>query len=388
VDDCGGRTMRRAVLICGLLVLAGLAAGFRSTRDGEPSAASVTQAMDKVYAAYERELVGMCAGAVDGPVAVAKCYGRRVRGGTARPNPNTLFLIDSVTKTFTATLLAIRVEQHSIPSLDTKVKPYWPSGDDRADVPDALTFADLAQHYSGLPGGQTPPASGLDAYLRSAAGALKQASCWSRKKGCGYLYSNRGFGVLGTLLALHDGRADGTLGPWAPDNASAVTGPLGMTSTKTWLEWQASNPLYYESHRAIAHGTDHWAGQPYGDPAGALYSSARDMLTWLRYSMGLAGSTELVAAHHWLFDYVKLRPENHKIMKTGLAWTVDARTGTPCVEKDGGGLGFSAFVLFAEHQRRGVFVLLNNSPATDIGVIARALVNGLPTTPGAGSLTC
>ena len=73
-------------------------------------------------------LVGMCAGALAGDVSAIKCYGRTGAGSSQTPDERTLFQIGSISKTFTATLLADRVAQGTV-SLDTTVRSLIPAGD-------------------------------------------------------------------------------------------------------------------------------------------------------------------------------------------------------------------------------------------------------------------
>ena len=53
------------------------------------------------------------------------------------------------TKTFVATLLALRVHQHSL-KLSSKVRAFFPASD-KPGIGAAMTLQDLASHHSGLP---------------------------------------------------------------------------------------------------------------------------------------------------------------------------------------------------------------------------------------------
>ena len=68
----------------------------------------------------------------------------------------------------------------------------------------------------------------------------------------------------------------------------------------------------------------------------ALLDGRRTM--WMRFSMGLAGPANLLAAHHWLYDTAS-RPTAAPNEKIGLAWNVNTSTGTSCVWKGGDGQG-------------------------------------------------
>ncbi len=111
------------------------------------------------------------------------------------------------------------------------------------------------------------------------------------------------------------------------------------------------------------------------------------MLKWMRFSMGLSGPPNLLAAHHLLYDTASL-PTAAANEKIGLAWNVNTSTGTSCVWKGGDGQGFHSYMLFVKGQKRGVFLLFNNAPVTSKFTIGKELLNTLPATPGAGSPTC
>ena len=248
-----------------------------------------------------------------------------------------------------------------------------------------LTLLDLADHYSGLPK-QAPSADNVDDFLLKTGVCLGKSSCRHDVPAQSFLYSNWAVGVLGNLLALHDGFSDGTLTPWEKDNDKTITAPLGMTETRSRQDWLASDPTGFLLHRAVS-GQES-ANNRYVAPAGGLYSSAHDMLLWLRYSMGLTGSPGLLAAHHLLYDDPPLRPTSNANQKIGLVWDITSGNGVTCISKAGDGQGFHAYVIFVKGQKRGAFLLVNNTPTTSYRSIATEILNALPATPGAGSPTC
>src|SRR5690606_4907143 len=77
-------------------------------------------------------------------------YGETEKGNKQLPDENTLFEIGSVSKTFTATLLAYLAQTQQI-SLDDPITQYLP--DSIAVNPDLqrITLEQLANHTSGLP---------------------------------------------------------------------------------------------------------------------------------------------------------------------------------------------------------------------------------------------
>jgi CubicO group peptidase (beta-lactamase class C family) len=343
--------------------------------------------MDDIWTKYQSQLVGMCLGAVDDDVAVTKCFGKKAPGATVAPNQRTLFRIESVSKTFAATLLAARLQEGKV-TLDEKVRTLVPLVAGKTMYPPSLTLRDLAQHYSGLPK-PTPKAANVDVFLTKTGTCLASSSCRVAAPGATFLYSNWGVSVLGNLLAVHDGFVDGSVTPWDRDSEQTITGPLGMKDTRSFQGWVVADPIGFASRRALS-GTP-GTPNPYSAPGGGLYSSAHDMLLWLRYSMGLHGTTFLLEANHWLYRDTPLRPTKSAGRSVGLVWDVMAGSGAggvECISKAGDGAGFHAQLHFVEGKKRGVFLLVNDTPTTSYRTIADELLNTLPPTPGAGSVQC
>ena len=148
-------------------------------------------------------------------------------GGFGEAGPRTIFQIGSVTKVFTALLLADMAERGEV-HLSDPAASYLP-----VHVGDGPTLADLATHTSGLP--RLPrgllrsallhpgdpyaryPAARL---VRDAGRALRAGS-----PGSPYAYSNFGCGLLGYLL----GQASGT--PYETLVTTRICGPLGLPDT-------------------------------------------------------------------------------------------------------------------------------------------------------------
>ena len=89
----------------------------------------------------------------------SECYGRVSPTSPRPPDLDTLFAIGSVTKTFTATLLALRVHQGSV-TLDDPVKEFVPRRDSPNRLPASMTFARPRQSLLGAPAGSGAPRLG------------------------------------------------------------------------------------------------------------------------------------------------------------------------------------------------------------------------------------
>jgi D-alanyl-D-alanine-carboxypeptidase/D-alanyl-D-alanine-endopeptidase len=387
--------------VLALVVLIGSAAGSRTTRADDPTAASVDAKLQRIWTKYKSQFQGrgMCLGASDDGINRIKCFGKKAPGGNTPPNAHTLFHIASISKTFGATLLALRVEQGKVHLLDP-VRTYVPNAEKglfpKAGATPGLTLVDLAQHYSGLPHG-TPSATSVDDLLQKTGDCLILSTCHVHPPETTYSYSNWGVAVLGTLLAVDDGYPDGSIGPWSADNRHAITGPLGMSETRSWQDWLKNDPTTFQAHRAST-GSEQFQQSPYESPGSGVWSSPYDMLIWLRYSMGLAGSGDLAAAVPFLYDDPSdnTRPTKHAPTTIGLVWKIDPGTGGSCISKAGDGGDFHAYFVFLDRksepagdkQRRGVFLLVTKTPTTNYRAIATELLNSLPTKTGEQKPTC
>jgi len=98
--------------------------------------------------------------------------------------------------------------------------------------------------------------------------------------------------------------------------------------------------------------------------AGAIYSTAKDMLTFLAANMGvkepnLSGAMDM--AH-------KVRVAAGKTMKVGLGWHIRDNEKTQIIWHNGGTGGYCSFCGFLKDKKIGVIVLTNmNISADDIG---------------------
>ena len=351
--------------------------------------------LDHVFKANRKHVVGMCVGAKAGDVGVIRCYGRRAAGSSAPAKASTLWAIDSLTKTFAATLLALRVHQGSL-SLTNTVQTFMPTAD-QAGVGSAMTLQQLANHHSGLPRLQpSPPPQDVGDVFDQLAACEPDSNCRLDQPGAAYHYSNFAFNVLGQILAQHDGfRASAGIRGWDADNRKNVTGPLDLKQTLTYDTWKNCCNSTFLARRA--RGTNA-SGQPTADPptfpgapvtnpAGGLFSTARDMFRWMRFSMGELGPPGLRAAQKLL--YAKhLQPTNNakpNAGKVGLGWQINIHGKVRCVYKAGGGLGFSSYMTFVQGRPRGAFVLLNTDHGIDATTpkaadLANAIIDGLPFT--------
>jgi serine-type D-Ala-D-Ala carboxypeptidase/endopeptidase len=234
-----------------------------------------------------RRRVGVVVGhqAPDGTTTV-RSTGRASLPDGGAPDARTRFEIGSITKTFTGLALARAVAAGRL-DLDTPVGELVEevAGLGRGGVP--VTLRHLATHTSGLPRvhisavrGTLDMYRGLDPYRDHSAAALLTAIRTGRLRrtpGTGrQAYSNSGFGLLGIALARHAGLSYEDL------VRRDVTGPLGLAGTGTADQAtpeQTARTAGGHHRRRTPVSAWNLAALP---GAGALHSTATDLLSWGR----------------------------------------------------------------------------------------------------------
>lgn len=270
------------------------------------------------------------------------------------PTGRTLYELGSVTKVYTALLLADAVQRREV-ALDTPASELLPPG---VTMPvreqGVITLQHLVNHSSGLP--PIPPSiaarpkpddpfAGYDENLLYAD--LVQTQLLSTP-GERILMSEYGSGVLGTLLA----RKLGTRFEQAVE--TRIAKPLGLRDTFFDV------PAGAASRRVQGTNPDLAAVKPWSwgalAAASGLVSSARDQLTFLEAQMEAAAGSKLAPRPAMrLTQETQLTGAGPNI---GLAWQIDAdgrywHNGTTN--------GFHSFLGFDLKERRGVVILASTA---------------------------
>lgn len=328
-------------------------------QDGTGPERQVERAADRLA----RQRVGVViAGGWPGRVHVAS------RGETGRgeaPNTRTLFEIGSLTKTFTALLLADGLVREEW-ALDTPVRELLPGG---VDVPSRdggqITLQHLATHTSGLP--RSPGGLGLRdhlAYLRTGADPYAEltqddvlreiaGTRLARRPGKGRpRYSNLGYGLLGTAMTTATGLDFGTL------VRDRICGPLGMPDTVVDDQLTADQ----RQRTAVGHRSRRRTAEPWplrGIPgAGALRSTAADMVKFLEAQVD-PPDTELGEAVRLTHATPPGGPR-----EMGLGWH---RAGPRTLWHNGGTGGFRSMAIITPDTRVVTLSLVNQTRAADYG---------------------
>ena len=303
--------------------------------------------------------VGISVGLVDATGERFLAAGATVPGGSVAPDADTVFEIGSITKVFTSLVLADMVVKGEV-KLEDPVAKLLPPG---IKVPERdgrqITLIDLSNQVSGLP--RMPdnfkPADMGDPYIDYGPAQMYEFLAkvqLARGIGEKYEYSNLGVGLLGHALALKAGMSYEEL------VRKRVLEPLGMTDTAIAL------PERLKARLATGTGPNlspvkNWNFDAIAG-AGALRSTARDMLKFLTAAAGLR-ETPLRGAFDLMLKTE--RPTGVADLTIGMAWHIWRKSGTEIVWHNGGTGGYRSWAGFDPIKKAAAVVLCNTSFGVD-----------------------
>jgi len=379
--------MARAALfaIVGLLMTSGSGAARQAAPASPPSAAVSAIAPDDEIRRIlvkridtDKQSLGIVVGILEPKGRRLVAHGRLAKDDARPLNGDTVFEIGSVTKVFTALLLADMVQRGEVAITDPIAK-YLPAD---VKVPErggrSITLQDLVTHTSGLPRMPTnfAPKDPSNPYADYGIEPLTQflsGYTLTRDIGAQYEYSNLGAGLLGTVLARRAGMDYEAL------VEARITGPLGMKSTRLVLSPDMKSRLA-TGHNGKLEPVPHWDFPPATSAvagAGGLRSTAGDLLAFLEAHLGVTKST-LAPAMATLLE--TRRPTIVPRLQIAMGWHVATRTGDrEIVWHNGGTGGYRSFVGYDRNAGLGVVVLSNTSTPVGVDDIGMHLLD--PTAP-------
>lgn len=239
-----------------------------------------------------KKSVGIVVGLVDEKGVRIISYGKASQNSEQMVNGDSVFEIGSVTKVFTATLLADMVERGQV-SLNDPISKYLPRS---VKTPTRngkeITLLDLSSQTSGLPRmpGNFTPRDVQNPYADYSVAQMYEfisGYTLTRDIGAKYEYSNLGVGLLGHILALRAGKDYETL------VRTRICSPLKMNSTRITLT-PAMQARLATGHNPVRLPVPNW-DLPTLAGAGALRSTVNDMLKFVAANLGLKKSPLLAA---------------------------------------------------------------------------------------------
>ena len=290
-------------------------------------------------------------GALD-RVSVATIDGDTVTYANFGANDDTEYEIGSITKTFTALLLADAIARGEV-TADTRVGKLLPlAGSSVADV----TLAELASHRSGLPRQSTRLRdvvpfdlrylANRDPFVQDAAGVIAQARATPLRTRGTVSYSNLGMALLGQALASAS-RMD-----YAQLLQERIFSPLGMRASSIPV---TAEHLPDDVPTGYSVGGKHAAPWTMNGtaPAGGIRSTAADMVRYARALLdGTAPGIDALTPR-WEFGTQTI----------GYAWVTRQKHGQTVTWHTGETGGFASMLVLERANHRAVIILANTSEA-------------------------
>jgi CubicO group peptidase (beta-lactamase class C family) len=289
--------------------------------------------------------------------------------------PDTQFEIGSVTKVFTALLLAESERLGKVSRNDPAAKYLLPPDDPAQAALAKITLLSLTTHTSGLPrmpsnfGSKSKDASDpYAAYDRAALVEGLRADGPGAVVGPTVSYSNFGVSVLGEALASAWGTS------YADALSEHVLGPLGLKATSLGI---ASIPPPADLAPGHVEGkrVPNWTFLACAG-CGALRSSARDMSVFLTACLGGADAP-LHAAIAATTQPQHADPDDGG--QIGLGWLITGDKEKPVYWHNGATAGSHTFVAFCPKAGAGIAILANVQKGTE--TLGFALLSGNPVLP-------
>ena len=302
----------------------------------------------------------------DGEIILNRGYGLRDIEKKLPMTENTLLAVGSCTKAFTATAIAMLVDE-GVLGWDKPVRHYLPTfGMDDPVANERLTVRDLLCHRCGLPG--------HDFLWYNTAHFLSRKALVERIR---YLQPSKGFraefqyqNIIYAAAGYLVGQVTG--GTWEAFVQKRIFDPLGMKTSNFSVE---GLPQVDDASLGYELKEGEIALMPYANidnlgPAGSINASVNEMARWVllqldkgKYSdmqlVSEANLEEVHTPHTVINDPIRKRIYGLNLAAYALGWVVQPYRGHTLLWHSGGIDGFIANVSFMPEIDAGVVVLSN-----------------------------
>jgi CubicO group peptidase (beta-lactamase class C family) len=284
-------------------------------------------------------------------------------------DPDTVFVVGSVTKTFTATAM-MRLVADGKMELDAPVRRYVPEfmlTDERAAA--AITVLNLLNHTAGLEWRMRAETGEGDDAL--ALYAVKMAESQPiAPPGARASYSQAGYNLAGRVIEKVTGLT------FERAVASLLLEPLGLSRT-FFAVGDVMTRRFAVGHNLAADGmlsvARQWKDTRANNPGGGAASSVADLLRWARFHLahGRAGTGEQILPAAVLRQ---MRQQTAELRGSslgdalGIGWFLRDIGGVRAVGHDGSSNGQFASLLLVPERDFAVAVLSNAGPDSGLAV--------------------
>lgn len=300
----------------------------------------------------------------DGKVILARGFGVKVLGKDAPVTKDTLFAIGSVSKSFTAALIAMLIDDGKM-KWDDSLRQYLPEFqmNDRR-LSDEVTIRDCLCHRTGMPRNDLVW-YGTDFSREEILSRVKKMKYDTRIRTT-FIYNNIFFLAAGQAAAKAGGKS------WDDLVQKRLFDPLGMDTANTSIKKFRDDDDVATPHSKAKGKTVavKWLNADNIGPAGSINASAADMAKYVQFQLtkGKAGDKRLIERETFAAMH---RPHNYMAGSTfpmngdakhnayGLGWFLTEYAGTSVVEHGGNIDGMTASVVMMPEKKLGIVVLAN-----------------------------
>jgi CubicO group peptidase (beta-lactamase class C family) len=287
--------------------------------------------------------------------------------------PETLFSIQSMSKTFTATAVMFAV-QDGLVDLDTPITEYLPEFTVKScwqeNPQQKITLRHLLSHTSGL-AHEAPVGNNLDTLYDSfEEHVLSIQDTWLKHRvGAKHSYSNLGIDLAAYILQVKSGM------PFAEYMKKKVFDPLGMSTSSMDYDYVEQFP-----DRALGH-MPFIAEVPVEIPmvgAGGVYTSAAELSRFVQFHLNRGTIEGRSLLDDNLIDTMYTSSEVSP--QAGLGVGIDEKHDSYYLTHSGGGFGFLTTMKWYPEYGIGCVVLTNSVNHDEQNVkISNELLDGLIT---------
>jgi CubicO group peptidase (beta-lactamase class C family) len=308
---------------------------------------------------------GLAIGTIIDGKSATYYYGETELGNGKLPGANTVFEIASISKTFTAAILAWYVNEGKLKLNDPIIK-YLPDTVAANPALQNITLVNLINHTSGLPSlplnfskqkGYTD-ANPYKSYNRQMLFAYLKNCTLRSEPGKDYAYSNLGVGLLGVILERVSKK------PYQQLVVEIISKPLAMKNTTQRLSTQAAANLATlydeEARKTVPWDFDALAA------CGSLKSTVTDLLLYAKANM-IKADNKLSQAFE-LTHQVTFAADT----PVGLGWHIIKVEGISYVYHNGQTSGSSSFLAYNREKNIALVILSNATAsldATGVGIL-------------------
>ena len=335
------------------------------SRSDTPSVQQVIESFNKqLQEEHLRDTVGSLSAVVfiGNEIVWSGAFGKADNEKGIDAGVGTVYRIGSISKTFTAYLMMLLVQDKTI-GLDESVAKYlpeikqlkWKEGNDASEI----TFRELASHTAGLarePGLWNAAAGPIAEWENKVLNSIPATDVKS-SPGTKFSYSNIGYGILGLALsrAAHE--------PFMQMVENRIFKPLHMSSSFYII------PAGYEDRVAVGYHRNgfgwkpdgevakaEYAGRGYKVPNGGIYTTTADLARFIMAQYSDSG--RLAKEYREMMQTIQTPGKGKYGYGFGLN-IVDPEEGSKIAGHDGSVAGYTAFMLFSPGSKVGAIVMRN-----------------------------